>query len=117
MTRCVIRSAAHCRGLCSCNRCGSARPSLTRQQYVLDTFMENVPDRIYFKDLESRITRANKAMPPAWDWAIPPRRSVKQTFDFFPPQEARRKYERSSRSSEPASHLLWRKSMCGPTSQ
>jgi PAS domain-containing protein len=32
-----------------------------RQKYVLDSFMANVPDSIYFKDHESRITHANQA--------------------------------------------------------
>jgi hypothetical protein len=35
---------------------------LARQNYILDMFMENVPDSIYFKDVQSRFTRLNKAL-------------------------------------------------------
>ncbi len=34
---------------------------LAREKYVLDTFIETVPDRIWFKDREGRFTRANRA--------------------------------------------------------
>jgi PAS domain S-box-containing protein len=34
---------------------------ITRQKNILDTFIETVPDRIWFKDLEGRFTRMNKA--------------------------------------------------------
>jgi len=66
---------------------------LMRQQYILDTFMENIPDRIYFKDVQSRMTRVNKA------YAI--RAGVqdfseligKSDFDFFPLDQAEIKYQ------------------------
>jgi PAS domain S-box-containing protein len=34
---------------------------IARQKYVLDTFLETVPDRIWFKDQVGRFTRMNKA--------------------------------------------------------
>jgi len=66
---------------------------LTRQQYILDTFMDNIPDRIYFKDTQSRMTQANKA------YAI--RTGVqdfseligKNDFDFYPLDQAEIKYQ------------------------
>ncbi|MBN1979347.1 MAG: substrate-binding domain-containing protein [Anaerolineae bacterium] len=66
---------------------------LTRQQYILDTFMESVPDRIYFKDLESRITRANKAHAAKMGLDDPSEEIGKSDFDFFPEERARAKYE------------------------
>ncbi len=66
---------------------------LARQQYVLDTFMENVPDRIYFKDLNSRFTRANKAHALRMGLSDPADEIGKSDFDFFPEEQARVKYE------------------------
>jgi PAS domain S-box-containing protein len=66
---------------------------LARQQYILDTFMESVPDRIYFKDRESRITRANKAHAVTLGLSDPSEEIGKSDFDFFPEEQARAKYE------------------------
>jgi PAS domain S-box-containing protein len=66
---------------------------LTRQQYILDTFMENVPDAIYFKDLESRITRANKAHATNMGFSHPDEEIGKTDFDLFPHEQAQAKYE------------------------
>ncbi|MBN1813864.1 MAG: substrate-binding domain-containing protein [Anaerolineae bacterium] len=66
---------------------------LTRQQYILDTFMENVPDAIYFKDIESRITRANKAHATGMGFSNPAEEIGKTDFDFFPHEQAQAKYE------------------------
>jgi PAS domain S-box-containing protein len=66
---------------------------LARQQYVLDTFMENVPDYIYVKDLDSRITRANKAHAIKVGVRDPAEELGKTDFDFFPEEQARVKYE------------------------
>lgn len=66
---------------------------LARQQYILDTFMESVPDRIYFKDLESRITRANRAHATSLGLSNPTEEIGKGDFDFFPEEQARVKYE------------------------
>jgi PAS domain S-box-containing protein len=66
---------------------------LTRQQYILDTFMENIPDLIYFKDLNSRITRANKAYAVRRGMNDPAQLVGKSDFDFFPEEQARVKYE------------------------
>ncbi|GIK40066.1 MAG: hypothetical protein BroJett011_38990 [Chloroflexota bacterium] len=66
---------------------------LVRQQYILDTFMENIPDRIYFKDLNSRIIRVNKAYATYMGFSDPAEGIGQSDFNFFPPDEARRKYE------------------------
>ena len=66
---------------------------LARQQYVLDTFMENIPDRIYFKDLDSRITRANKAHAIKLRLNDPAEEIGRSDFDFFPEEQARIKYD------------------------
>lgn len=66
---------------------------LTRQQYILDAFMDNIPDAIYFKDLESRITGANKAHATLMGFSDPAEVIGKTDFDFFPPEQAQAKYE------------------------
>ncbi|MEJ5309880.1 MAG: substrate-binding domain-containing protein [Anaerolineae bacterium] len=65
---------------------------LARQQYVLNTFMENVPDRIYFKDLESRFTRANQAHARHLGLSDPAQEIGKSDWDFFSPEQAQVKY-------------------------
>jgi rsbT co-antagonist protein RsbR len=81
---------------------------LTRQQYILDTFMENVPDRVYFKDLESHITRANRAHAVRMGLSDPAEEIGKSDFDFFPEERARVKYEQEQeiiRTGQPVLNL------------
>ncbi|MFZ6027780.1 MAG: substrate-binding domain-containing protein, partial [Chloroflexota bacterium] len=66
---------------------------LTRQNYILDTFMENVPDRIYFKDRESRFTHVNKAYLDRLGFSDYAQIDGKSDFDFFPEAQARVKFE------------------------
>lgn len=66
---------------------------LARQQYVLNTFMDNVPDSIYFKDQDSRITKANPALAAIFQVSTPEELLGKSDFDFFPEEQARSKHE------------------------
>lgn len=66
---------------------------VVRQKYILDTFMETVPDRIYFKDCQGRITRANKAHASRMGVQDPSQEIGKTDFDFFPYEDAQRRYE------------------------
>jgi PAS domain S-box-containing protein len=66
---------------------------LARQQYILDTFMENVPDSIYFKDHESRFTRINEALARRIEVDDPAEAVGKSDRDFFPEEQAGPKYE------------------------
>ena len=65
---------------------------LLRQNYILDAFMETVPDRIVFKDRDGRITRANMAYARQMRLARPADAVGKTVFDFFPEDEARRRH-------------------------
>jgi PAS domain S-box-containing protein len=81
---------------------------LVRQQYVLDTFMGNVPDSIYFKDLESRFTRMNKALARHFELGDPAEGVGKSDYDFFPEDQAQPKYEQEQeiiRTGEPILNL------------
>jgi two-component system sensor histidine kinase/response regulator len=40
----------------------AANEELAREQYLLQTLVETVPDPVFFKDLEGRFTRVNQAM-------------------------------------------------------
>ena len=77
---------------------------LTRQNYVLDSFLVTAPDRIYFKDREGRIVRANPAHAVRHGFRDPAEEIGKTDFDFSPSEEARLRYEQEQeiiRSGEP----------------
>jgi len=66
---------------------------ITRQKYVLETFMASVPDSIYFKDMNSRITQANLALTRLLGYNDPDELIGKTDFDLFPEEQACLKYE------------------------
>jgi len=66
---------------------------VVRQKYILDTFMKTVPDRIYFKDREGRVTRANMAHTKRMGLHDPTEEIGKTDFDFLAEKDARLKYE------------------------
>jgi PAS domain S-box-containing protein len=70
---------------------------ITRQKYVLDTFMATVPDRIYFKDLEGRITRANMAHARRLGFSSPEEEVGKTDFDVLPEAQARIRFEQEQK--------------------
>jgi PAS domain S-box-containing protein len=81
---------------------------LVRQQYILDTFMENIPDSIYFKNRESCFTRINKALARRFSLNDPAEGVGKSDFDFFPEEQARPKYEQEQaiiRTGQPILNL------------
>jgi PAS domain S-box-containing protein len=65
----------------------------TRQQYILDAFMDNVPDRIYFKDIHSCITQVNRAYALEMGLKDPNELIGKSDFDFYPSDQAEIKYQ------------------------
>lgn len=66
---------------------------LARKQYILDTFMANVPDAIYFKDRDSRMIQVNQAQANRFGVSDPTNMIGKTDFDFFPEEQARLKFE------------------------
>ncbi len=66
---------------------------LVRQKYILDIFMETVPDRIFFKDREGKITRANAAYTLRIGLHNPTEAIGKTVFDLFPTEEAQKRHE------------------------
>lgn len=56
---------------------------LTRQKDQLDFLIENMPDRIYFKDTEGRFIRVNKAVASRYGIDDPRQMIGKSDFDFY----------------------------------
>ena len=61
----------------------SVEKALREEQYLLSALMNNIPDHIYFKDLESRFFRNNRAHVESFGLADPKQLVGKSDFDFF----------------------------------
>ena len=73
-------------------------PSAADQERNLFRFlMENIPDRIYFKDRESRFIRVNSAMARLFHIGGPDDAVGKCDSDFFPHADAQRMYDDEQR--------------------
>ena len=70
-----------------------AEVSLTREQYLMNALMNNLPDSIYFKDKESRFIRINDALTRLLGLSAPGEAIGKTDFDFFTKEHARQAYE------------------------
>ena len=62
---------------------------LRRERRLMDTFMESVPDAIYFKDLQSRFLRASHSLARYFGKESPAELAGKSDFDFFSEEHAR----------------------------
>lgn len=94
---------------------------LARQKYILDTFIETVPDRIWFKDREGRYLRANQAHARRWGLHDPAEEIGKTDVDLMPSSAAQitnadeRKIletgsplvNKEARSTEPDGSIKW----------
>jgi PAS domain S-box-containing protein len=70
---------------------------LAWQKYILDTFMDNIPDQIYFKDRESRFIRISKALAQSFGLSDATLAKGKTNFDFFTEEHAQPAYEDEQR--------------------
>jgi len=79
---------------------------IARQKYILDSFMANVPDSIYFKDRDCRIIQGNKAYSDLLNVDEPDQMIGKSDFDFFPEKQAQSKYDQEQQIIRTGKPLL-----------
>ena len=60
---------------------------------LFHTLMENTPDHIYFKDMESRFIRINRSLADTFGLKNPAEASLKTDFDFFTREHAQQAYQ------------------------
>lgn len=78
--------------------------ALAREQEMLRSLLAKLPDRIYFKDLESRFVRVNQAQAESFGTRDPGAVVGRSDHDFFTPEHARPALEderRIIRTGEP----------------
>ncbi|MBW3622975.1 MAG: PAS domain S-box protein [Armatimonadetes bacterium] len=79
---------------------------LLRERYLLDSFLDNVPDHVYFKDRESRFIRVNRALAD-WFGIDDPSEAVGKTdFDFFKSAHAEEAFRDEQRVLETGEPLI-----------
>ena len=70
-----------------------AEAELMEERHLLRTLMDNLPDVIYFKDLESRFTLINRALARAFGLDDPGQAVGNTDFDFFTAEHAQPAYD------------------------
>jgi PAS domain S-box-containing protein len=70
-----------------------AEEALSKERYLLHVLLDNIPDKIYFKDAASRFLRINKALATFFGMRDPAQAIGKTDFDFFAEEYARPAYE------------------------
>jgi len=74
-----------------------ANRSLTGTQMLVEAMLDNIPDRIYFKDAQSRFVKVSQALAKRLGVAHPDEAVGKTDFDFYPDAKAREFYEDEQR--------------------
>lgn len=77
-----------------------ADEALEHERYLLQTLMDNLPDFIYFKDIQSRFLKINKAIADRFELNDPSEALGKSDFDFFGPEHAQQAREDEQKMME-----------------
>ncbi len=70
-----------------------AEEALAEEQFLINALMNNLSDHVYFKDLESRFIKNNKAHALSFGQEDPAQVIGKSDFDFFTDDAAQQAYE------------------------
>jgi PAS domain S-box-containing protein len=70
-----------------------AKEALAKEQFLINALMNNLTDHVYFKDLNSRFIRNNRAHALSFGLTDPEQVTGKSDFDFFTEQAARQAFE------------------------
>jgi PAS domain S-box-containing protein len=90
LSQCVLGAfAAVADGLAQYLERRRAEAALARERNLFRALLDNVPDRIYFKDADGRLTRVGRATADAFGFDDPADMLGKTDFDFFDPDSAR----------------------------
>src|SRR6185437_8989345 len=74
-----------------------ANQSLANTQILFEAMLDNIPDRIYFKDSESRFVKISQALAKRLGLSNPDDAIGKTDFDFTAPEKAREFFEDEQR--------------------
>lgn len=76
-----------------------------RNQIVLQTLLDTIPDCVSFKDIQNRFVLVNKSL--ARSFMVPPERIIGKTdFDFMPREQAQKAYEQDTKILQTGDALM-----------
>jgi PAS domain S-box-containing protein len=81
----------------SIEECDLVGQDLKNEKYLMNALMDNIPDHIYFKDMDSRFIRINQAHALLFGLSDPIQAIGKSDFDFFTNEHARQAFEDEQR--------------------